>query len=115
MSEVINVSVRHAKLDETFIGFPISEATMKEDDVANAMNEFVQRAEQHIHTEWLTRWNNAFTNWQTDFWAGDSYSSTDLNETLWNLFEEIAPEGCYYGSSEGDGSDFSFWKNENDY
>jgi hypothetical protein len=115
MNEAINLSVRHAKLDETFIGFPISQATMKEDDVANAMNKFVWAAEQHLHSEWVSRWNDAFAEWATDFEEGDSYSSTDLNETLWNLFEEIAPEGTYYGSSEGDGADFSFWKNENDY
>ena len=32
-----------------------------------------------------------------------------LNEDLWGILEDIAPEGFYFGAHEGNGSDFGFW------
>jgi hypothetical protein len=33
-----------------------------------------------------------------------------LNEDMWDLLNEWAPENCYFGSSMGNGSDFGFWE-----
>jgi len=32
-----------------------------------------------------------------------------INEDWFYLYNEIAPENCYFGTSEGDGSDIGFW------
>lgn len=41
----------------------------------------------------------------------DNENASDLlNETVYNRFNEIAPRGYYFGTPEGDGSSFGFWK-----
>jgi hypothetical protein len=37
-----------------------------------------------------------------------------LNEGLWGAMEDLAPDGCYFGANEGDGSDFGFWEYPDD-
>lgn len=35
-------------------------------------------------------------------------------DELTDLLNEIAPDGCYFGASEGDGADFGFWSMSNE-
>ena len=35
-----------------------------------------------------------------------------LNETLWDIMNSYAPEGYYFGSHPGDGSDYGYWTEE---
>jgi hypothetical protein len=35
-----------------------------------------------------------------------------LMDELYDALEAAAPEGCYFGAIEGDGSDFGFWPHE---
>lgn len=35
-------------------------------------------------------------------------------DELMDLLNEIAPDGCYFGASEGDGADFGFWSMSNE-
>jgi hypothetical protein len=37
------------------------------------------------------------------------HKSYYFNEVIYTYLDSIAPEGCYWGNTEGDGSDFGFW------
>ena len=41
-------------------------------------------------------------------WESDDMSYF-LNETLFDILNDYAPEGYYFGAHPGDGSDFGFW------
>lgn len=38
-----------------------------------------------------------------------------LNEDIWDAMNDIAPEGCYFGATEGDGCDYGFWESRPEY
>lgn len=40
------------------------------------------------------------------------YREEFLNETLWDVMDELSPEGFYFGAHPGDGSDYGYWEIE---
>ena len=44
----------------------------------------------------------------SDWWQSEDAGF--LLEALFNILEEAAPEGMYFGAHPGDGSDFGFWE-----
>lgn len=45
----------------------------------------------------------------------DSELASDIVEELSTTLEEYAPPFCYFGATEGDGSDFGFWFNSSEF
>lgn len=46
---------------------------------------------------------------QNEYWDSEDISYL-VNEDLFNVLNSYAPEGYYFGSTEGDGSDFGYWQ-----
>lgn len=63
--------------------------------------------------EWLT--NATRTDAETKLIADadsvdpDTEEASEIVNELFDALNEHAPDGCYFGSTEGDGSDFGFW------
>jgi hypothetical protein len=46
---------------------------------------------------------------------GQEWISYIINEEYFNLFNDVCPDGYYFGTTEGDGADFGFWACDEDY
>ena len=51
---------------------------------------------------------DAFDNERHEFWESEECAYF-LNEDLFDELDMHSPDGYYFGSAEGDGSDFGFW------
>ena len=64
--------------------------------------------------------NNWYLSVMTAADASDSdprWASEEMwffNETLWDIMESYAPDGYYFGCTEGDGSDYGYWPDSRD-
>lgn len=45
-----------------------------------------------------------------DRWSSDEVS--EFCNDLWDVLNDYAPEGYYFGANEGDGSDYGYWTEE---
>jgi hypothetical protein len=112
-----------AKLGKLYRNRTISRATLVTEDLLMTITDFLfeeiemlepmELGNFQIMGDWLQTYRKYYkgernkTEVETDL----SYM---LNEDLFELMNEIAPEGCYFGSHEGDGSDFGFWESPDD-
>lgn len=90
----------------------ISHATMRNEDLIPAfMAELGRLAEANGDQATLARLGELGEAISIDADYFDSEESDyDLNEFLFDALNEYAPEGCYFGSHPGDGSDYGFWE-----
>jgi len=79
----------------------ISHGTMRPEDLIPEFLEVLEELNPEI-SESAKRWNEL---------AIQEVQSQFLSE-LFDLLNEEAPEGFYFGSHPGDGSDYGFWQME---
>jgi len=97
------------RLDKDWMGRSVSSATLREVDLIPAFEEVLDAAgveyDRPASVDKLL--------------LGQSLTDDEseevgfyLNEELFDQLNEIAPEGTYFGSHPGDGSDFGFWEDD---
>jgi len=109
-------------LDKTYQGVSLSQGTMLERDLVPTFLRFLSKIEGKeilSYVEQLSLENKAaLLCWLVgvDVDLATPQAQDEMSWFLWEVLVEalndIAPEGCYFGSHSGDGADYGFWPNE---
>src|SRR5690606_18831625 len=104
----------HANLDETVI-----RATLRPQDLIPTFLEVIRDTPEYTQIIMglsgdLAVISDAGADDQDERWESEDVSYF-LNEELWDVLNDYAPDGYYFGNTEGDGSDFGYWKIEEEY
>jgi len=97
-----------------FIEGSISWGTLRTYDLISAFSGELERLDPEKYYEVMTDDGadiipeDAQGNDRHPYW--DSEDASYLLEDLFESLSELAPEGYFFGSTEGDGSDFGFWE-----
>jgi hypothetical protein len=98
------------RLDSTWANVSVSTGTMREQDLIPAFEDVLRQAGEPLPDrpagvrKLMSRKRLADGDWDDVSWY--------LNEELFGALDDIAPDGCYFGSHPGDGCDYGFWSEE---
>ncbi|HYW24877.1 MAG TPA: hypothetical protein VE953_11985 [Terriglobales bacterium] len=81
-------------------GDQISSGTLHPDHLIPAFIGALPEAQRAPYQERWDAIGRGMDTWEAKDW---------LLEDLYDALNDLAPEGCYFGAHEGDGSDFGFW------
>ena len=110
------------QLSNRYVGMELSNATMRSEDlIPNFMNflqsikddceiqkevDEIQKEVDSLRLEEHPGYGEYYKNEDLE------QASWILNEDIWDLLQEIAPEFTYFGSHEGDGACYGFWTDD---
>ena len=101
------------RLSNDFAGLELSHATMRPEDLIPCFLSFLaSHAPQAMPED--AQYMGAQYLMQTDTGAMDTEDGWHDTHILFDILDSIAPEGCYFGALEGDGSCYGFWPCEDD-
>ncbi len=95
----------HADLDTT-----VSRATLRPQDLIPVFLTVIKDTAEYVQIMNFVP-AHALEDDEAEWWESED-ASYFLNETLWDILNLYAPDGYYFGNTEGDGSDFGYWKFE---
>lgn len=91
-------------------GETVSRATLRPQDLLPAFLSVLRETPEYVQiTQALPA--HIWEDEEAEYWSSEECSYL-LNEEIFNLLQHYAPEGYYFGSHPGDGSDFAYWKIE---
>lgn len=104
-------------------GFSLIHGTMNQKDLIPAFIEFINNIDPEKAEELNKKYpemEKALKELAEDSYKEISYFGSEecsyfLNEVLFDILDSYSPENFYFGSHPGDGSDFGYWKNEDNY
>lgn len=97
----------HTDLNETVI-----RATLRPQDLIPAFLNVIKDTPEYIQMMDVVP-SYVQEDDDAEWWESEECSFF-LNESLFDVLNNYAPDGYYFGSLEGDGSDFGYWKIEID-
>jgi len=98
------------RLDKSWVG-SVSSGTMREEDLIPAFETVLDAAGVPYERPEAVNRLLAGEALGDDDWAAVGWY---LNEELLDALNDVAPEGCYFGSHPGDGADYGFWSMDED-
>lgn len=90
------------RLNKDWIDVSISHGTLQDNDIVDAIVRALTGVVPRSHKLFQHIIEFYVSNDSTD-------KSMVLLEDIWGVMTELAPEGTYFGSHPGDGSDLGFW------
>ena len=109
-------------LPSEYIGDRLSHGTLRNEDLIPDFMDFLQsvkvmcRIEKELDSiqKEVDKLNLERKPGYSDYYKEQDQETANyiLNEDIWDLLNDIAPKFTYFGSTEGDGSDFGFWTYE---
>jgi hypothetical protein len=101
------------ELDDSWANSVISEGTLKTDDLITKLLNFIADQNEGLASEITNEWVDVIKGiLSLDNETRDFDQEQELLEHLFNVMDAIAPEGCVFGSHDGDGACFGFWEVE---
>lgn len=99
-------------LNHEYRNYSLSSATMRNADLIPTFASFLEDNAKDLYDSIFSdnEYKAILDNEDYDNETADYL----LNEDLFDALNEIAPDGCYFGSNEGNGSDYGFWAFEDD-
>lgn len=86
----------------------VSHGTMRPQDLIPSFLEVLEEFEHPKAPAFREEWEKIE---KEEDWWGESCGYL-LNEDMFDAMNELAPEGYYFGSHPGDGSDYGYWEEE---
>lgn len=104
------------KLSSQFVGYSVSHATLRPYDILTSYHQFIAEYRPRMLLG-LNLSADGYKLLNEGEASAPEYDTEQVDydiEALADILELIAPEGCYFGSHWGNGSDFGFWLLEAD-
>lgn len=98
------------QLSRNYVGYTVNSDTMKEEHLLDAFNGFIMNHVPVESPEWVVL--VGLIGEASDLLKeGDQETvSFIINEDIWAVMNQIAPEGCIFGAHDGDGACYGFWR-----
>ncbi len=102
-----------SRLGPEYAGECISEGTLRTEDLIEACIPYLEEAGESDYADLLRAY--LYVARDVDYHEAlyepfQEHLSMILNEEIFPKMEDIAPEGTYFGTMEGDGACFGFWR-----
>jgi hypothetical protein len=100
------------KLGKEFVGHELSSGTMRLEDLISSFFGFLEMVKDAVENYAAVEKAVSSLVLGQDGYEDIDEAELVLYEDLFDTLNDIAPEGCYFGSHVGDGACYGFWEFE---